>query len=243
MKEPTNEGWNTEVNLWPWFPFHYCLALMLVIFQELLSHSHHVQELVGKYPEQLGWRSGESTMSICSVNDEGILNSSHQLRRHHKEFSFSLAWHELFDPLLRAWIVDGMVQSLFPQLGQCNINGKNNDEISAMLSFDGGSHCSVHTNVGSIIYYNDSRASLGKFVQGFLYNFNKWLEFSIPKGFNLTSFSQIGGQLWFSTEPFIQFFNFSPIFPLFSLFFFDRYFGACCRPDDWIRNWILQILM
>ena len=26
-------------------------------------------------------------------------------------------------------------------------------------------------------------------------------------------------------------------------FFFDRYFGAHRRPDDWIRNWILQILM
>ena len=27
------------------------------------------------------------------------------------------------------------------------------------------------------------------------------------------------------------------------IFFFDRYFGAHRRPDDWIRNWILQILM
>ena len=228
---------NTEVHLWPWFPFHHCLALMLVT----LSTAAQPQPSCPRTCWRIAWptwlmilRQYQKNVKCQWWSNAQFLSSTQKTPPGFPPLS-GLTWTlwPIAQGLNSRW---NGTKPFCPSLANSNINGKNNDEISAMLSFDGGSHCSVHTNVGSIIYYNDSRASLGKFVQGFLYNFNKWLEFSIPKWFNLTSFSQIGGQLWFSTEPFIQFFNFS-------LFFFERYFGACCRPDDWIRNWILQIWM
>ena len=78
------------------------MLLLVIVFQELLTHSHHVQELVGEYIDKLGRCSGGNGISVCSVNDEGMLMSFHQLPGHHQNIPLSLTRHELFDPLLRA---------------------------------------------------------------------------------------------------------------------------------------------
>ena len=213
---------------------------MLVVFQQLFSHSRHVQEPVGKYLDQLGWCSWGNSMSICCVNDKGcsipLINSKDTTR-----LSFPLG----IGPYTKCFNL-----ASFSQVGgQLGFSTK--PCIQSKLG--GLSHlvCKAKSNVFCHCFWASSKVSA--FWQLGSQETNLW---QVLLGQHCCQFLNHGTHwtrpsrqfLWVSRNlgvlsGFFESVAVTPFFPFFSLFVFDRYFGACCRPDDWIRNPILHIWM
>ena len=64
---------------------------MLVVFQQLFSHSRHVQEQVGKYLDQLGWCSWGNIMSVFIPS---LANATSMVRTTMRSLQ---CWHLMVD--------------------------------------------------------------------------------------------------------------------------------------------------